>query len=88
VARASSINILLTPKQARLIRQQVNSGHFHSPSDVVRKGLDLLFRQPNPRKSNLTALKDQLEHGYRATSKRDRKIANEWATLAEAWPEE
>jgi antitoxin ParD1/3/4 len=88
MAREATINVSLTPQQLRLVRKQVDSGHYHSASEVVRESLRILFRQSDSRKTNPSELRRQLERGYKAASKRDRKIANEWAALPEAWPKE
>jgi antitoxin ParD1/3/4 len=87
MAREATINVSLTSQQLRLVRQKVNSGHYHSASEVVRESLRMLFRRSGPRKIDPAELRRQLEQGYKATAKRDRKIANEWAVLPEAWPE-
>jgi putative addiction module CopG family antidote len=88
MARAASINVSLTRQDLRLIHQQVNSGNYQSASEVVRESLRALFRQASSRKADSTDLARQLERGYKATSRRDRKMTNEWASLPEAWPEE
>ncbi len=88
MARDATINVSLTPHQLRLVRQRVRSGRYQSASEIVRESLRMLFRHSDTGKQSPAELKRQLERGYKATSKRDRKIANEWATLPEAWPEE
>jgi putative addiction module CopG family antidote len=88
MARAASINVSLTRQELRLIRQQVNSGNYQSASEVVRESLRVLFRQATSRKADSADLVRRLERGYKATSKRDRKITSDWAALPEAWPEE
>jgi putative addiction module CopG family antidote len=88
MARGATINVSLTPQQLRLVRQQVNSGQYESASEVVRDGLRMLFGDMHANTSRHEQLRRELERGYKATARRDRKLANEWAALTEAWPEE
>lgn len=42
MARASTLNVSLTPRQRRLVDSRVASGRYESASEVVREGLRAL----------------------------------------------
>ena len=88
MAREATINVSLTPRQLRLVREQVESGHYASASEVVREGLRALFG-PVSSAGNRTAaeFRRHLTAGYKATAEHDRRLAHDWAELADAWPE-
>ena len=87
--REATINVSLTSRQLRLVRDRVDSGRYQSESEVVREGLRLLFRQdPRDGTAAQRQLLRRLEAGYKQTAAHDRKLARDWAELPEAWPEE
>jgi putative addiction module CopG family antidote len=88
MARAVSINISLTPQELLLIQRRVKSGYNESVAEVVREGLQMLLRQSEPSsKASRDDLHRELMAGYKATAAHDRKLAQQWAQLPEAWPE-
>ena len=87
MSRDATINVSLTPKQLRLLRERVESGDYTSASEVVREGLRMLFQKNRLGvRTPPGKLRRQLEAGYRATANRDRKLAKEWERLPGAWP--
>jgi putative addiction module CopG family antidote len=88
MARGATINVSLTPRQMRLVRRQMASGHYGSASQVIHESLGMLFaRTPHARTPSARRLQDRLAAGYKATAARDRKLARHWAQLPDAWPE-
>jgi Arc/MetJ-type ribon-helix-helix transcriptional regulator len=86
VGRGSKIiPVTLAPAEVRLLKEYVASGRFLSESDVLRQGLKNLSLKTH---SGKTAVDRRLEQAYRASSKRDRKLANDWSQLPDAWPDE
>jgi antitoxin ParD1/3/4 len=64
------MNISLTPQLEEFIRRKVNSGLYHSASEVVREALRLLEERDRLREMRLKILRkeiqegiDQIEHG-------------------------
>ena len=55
--------------------------------EVVHGCPRILFEPSRVRRLRCQQLKTDLERGYKESAKRDRELANEWAALAEAWPE-
>ena len=67
------MNVSLTPELEELVNKKVNTGLYHSASEVVREGLRLLKEQDELRQLRLEELKkhvaigiDQLDRGQRA----------------------
>ncbi|MGA3065463.1 MAG: type II toxin-antitoxin system ParD family antitoxin [Tepidisphaeraceae bacterium] len=88
MSRDASLNISLTSRQLRMVRQRVKSGDYTSASEVVRESLRRLFEPNRPPEHPMPGrLKRQLSEGYKAMAARDRKLARDWAQLPEAWPE-
>ena len=65
-----TLNISLTPELAELVNSKVNSGLYHSASEVIREGLRLLNEQDEIRRIRLDEIRKeiaigtaQLEHG-------------------------
>jgi Arc/MetJ-type ribon-helix-helix transcriptional regulator len=88
VARSETILISLPHKQLRLVRQRVDSGQYKSANEVIREGLNVLFKAgwtASPRHSS--SHQRRLAAGYKAMAIQDRKSAHDWAQLPEAWPE-
>jgi len=90
MARSSTINVSLTPRQLKLVRQRVASGGYESASEVVRDSLRHMFgdngssaARPLSKRSKPSAL----AAGYKAMASHDRTLAREWSNLPEAWPD-
>ena len=81
------MNVSLTPRQIKLIREGIHAGQFGSPNEVVQAGLRALI-QPKRAKHSLFSREFErlLASGYKAAAKQDREIAQQWAQLPEAWP--
>lgn len=58
-----SLNVSLTPQLEDFIRQKVNSGKYHSASEVVREGLRLLEERDVIRTAKLEALRKEIQAG-------------------------
>jgi putative addiction module CopG family antidote len=87
MARDATINVSLTPQQLRQVRERVESGDYGSASEVIRESLRMLFRQRTSPRAPARRGERSLAAGYRATAAYDRKFAQEWAELPEAWPD-
>jgi antitoxin ParD1/3/4 len=57
------MNISLTPELAGFVKEQVDSGLYHSASEVVREGLRLLLLQRQDRQARLEELRRQIAVG-------------------------
>jgi Arc/MetJ-type ribon-helix-helix transcriptional regulator len=42
------MNINLTPEQERIVRNELKSGHFRSPEEVIARALDALREREKP----------------------------------------
>lgn len=58
-----TMNISLTEELESLINEKVNSGMYHSASEVVREGLRLLSEQDEIRRIRLEALREEISKG-------------------------
>lgn len=88
MARGATINVSLTPQQLRLVRERLDSGHYESASEVIRQSLRMMFDgNRSQRPPSARQLKHRLASGYRAMAAHDRKLAQDWSKLPEAWPE-
>lgn len=58
-----SLNVSLTPQLEALIREKVESGKYHSASEVVREGLRLLEERDLIRAAKLEALRKEIQAG-------------------------
>jgi antitoxin ParD1/3/4 len=54
------MNVSLTPQLETLIRSKVETGRYHSASEVVREGLRLLEQRDEERAAKLQALRHEL----------------------------
>ncbi len=87
MARGAIIDISLTAKELKLVRERVKTGGFGSESDVIREGLRQLFRQADTKSKRVGRSEfERLEAAYRAMSVQDRKLAREWSGLNDPWP--
>lgn len=57
------MNISLTPELAGFVKEQVDSGMYHSASEVVREGLRLLLLQRQDRQMRLDRLRAEIALG-------------------------
>jgi len=92
MGRGSTINISLTPEQLKLVRQRAVQGGYGSVSEVIRESLRSSLTGTGQnfqsgRKKKLKMSKSKLAEGYRAMRRFDRKTAQDWAQLTDAWPE-
>jgi putative addiction module CopG family antidote len=89
MARASTIGVSLTAQELKLVRQQVKQGSYESESDVIRDSLRRMFHPD--RASSVSSGKNRsspqrLAAAYRAMATHDRKLAREWSSLDDSWP--
>ena len=57
------MNISLTPELEKFVKDKVESGRYHSASEVIREGLRLLEEQELVREVKLTALREEIQKG-------------------------
>lgn len=57
------MNVSLTPELERLIRERVESGRYHSASEVVREALRLLDERDEHRRLRLAEMREQVAAG-------------------------
>lgn len=57
------MNVSLTPQLERLIQQKVESGMYHSASEVIRDALRLLDERDKTHQAKLDALRDEIRKG-------------------------
>ncbi len=57
------MNVSLTPELEHIIRDKVDSGLYHSASEVVREALRLLQEQDRLREMRLEALRKEIQKG-------------------------
>ena len=88
MARGSTVSVLLSAQEMRLVRARVRRGGYRSESDVVREGLQLLLTGPKESRRRRAEAKRALAAGYRATARQDRRIVEDWAQMADPWPQE
>jgi antitoxin ParD1/3/4 len=56
-------NVVLTPRQAKLIERLVSSGRYQNSSEVLREGLRLIELRAAEEKAKLAALRDAARIG-------------------------
>ena len=59
------MNILLAPELEQIVTRRVESGQYHSPSEVVERGLRLLEEQESSQEARLAELRRRLPSGSR-----------------------
>ena len=57
------MNVSLTPRLEKLVNLKVNSGLYHSASEVVRAGLRLLEEEDEIRRRRLVELRHEIALG-------------------------
>ncbi len=57
------MNISLTPELEKFVKDKVESGRYHSASEVIREGLRLLEEQEQLREVKLAALREEIHKG-------------------------
>ena len=57
------MNVSLTPELERFIREKVDSGRYHSSSEVVREALRLLEERERLRELRLEELRREIQKG-------------------------
>ena len=60
------MNVSLTPELEQLIEQKVQSGMYHSASEVIRAGLRLLQEQEELRDIRLQELRNEAQKGLKS----------------------
>jgi antitoxin ParD1/3/4 len=58
------MNISLTPELDSFIQQKVESGMYHSASEVVREGLRLLQQRDALREAQIVKLRQEIQFGF------------------------
>jgi len=57
------VNVSLTPELEKYVSEKVESGLYHSASEVIREGLRLLKDQDALRKVRLHQVRQQIQEG-------------------------
>jgi Arc/MetJ-type ribon-helix-helix transcriptional regulator len=88
MSRTSTLNVSLSSRELKWVRQGINSGRFSSPNEIVKEGLRTLFNGDRGAKRKLPRPSGpSLAAAYKAAAAQDRKSAADWSALTEAWPE-
>ena len=58
------MNVSLTPELDTFIHSKVESGMYHSASEVVREGLRLLQQQDQVRQAQIDQLRKEIDFGF------------------------
>jgi antitoxin ParD1/3/4 len=66
------MNVSLTPELEELINQKVNSGLYHSASEVIREALRLLKEQDELRQVRLEQLRKEIAIGLEQLDRGER----------------
>jgi antitoxin ParD1/3/4 len=57
------MNVSLTPELTQYVQTKVESGLYHSASEVIREGLRLLKEKEQLQAARLTTLRQELQQG-------------------------
>jgi putative addiction module CopG family antidote len=57
------MTITLTPEQEKIITEQIGSGHYRSPEDVITQSLGMLNGQEQFIRTNTAELRDAISSG-------------------------
>ncbi|MHC5723242.1 MAG: type II toxin-antitoxin system ParD family antitoxin [Nostoc sp.] len=63
------MNISLTPELEQLVKDKVNSGRYHSVSEVMGEALRLLEERDRIREQRLAELKAKIQEGIEASER-------------------
>jgi antitoxin ParD1/3/4 len=63
------VNISLTPELEQLVKDKVNSGRYHSVSEVMGEALRLLDERDRHREQRLAELKAKIQEGIEASER-------------------
>ena len=75
------MNVSLTPQLEKLIQQKVESGMYHSASEVIRDALRLLDERDTVNQAKLDALREEIRKGRESGPAEDMDME---AIIAEA----
>ena len=72
------MNISLTPELEKFVQQKVNSGMYHSASEVIRDGLRLLQEREQLRQLKLEELRQDILRGVNSgkSTQLERRFSN------------
>jgi antitoxin ParD1/3/4 len=76
------MNVSLTPELEQFIAQQVQSGMYQTPSDVIREGLRLLRERDELRQKQREELRREIAFGMEQADQGKVASLNAQATLA------
>ncbi|MEH1950118.1 MAG: type II toxin-antitoxin system ParD family antitoxin [Nostoc sp.] len=63
------MNVSLTPELEQLVKDKVNSGRYHSVSEVMGEALRLLDERDRLREKRLAELKAKIQEGIEASER-------------------
>ncbi|MEH2369299.1 type II toxin-antitoxin system ParD family antitoxin [Nostoc sp.] len=63
------MNVSLTPELEQLVKDKVNSGRYHSVSEVMSEALRLLDERDRVQEQRLAELKSKIQEGIEASER-------------------
>jgi antitoxin ParD1/3/4 len=63
------VNVSLTPELEQLVKDKVNSGRYHSVSEVMGEALRLLDERDRVQEQRLAELKAKIQEGIEASER-------------------
>ncbi len=63
------MNVSLTPELEKLVKDKVNSGRYHSVSEVMSEALRLLDERDRVQEQRLAELKAKIQEGIEASER-------------------